>query len=278
MTGMRVLAFSLATATLLQAAPASGETVFTLGAGVGVGPDYEGAEDYGVGALPMIGVEWTDDDTTAEGPVEGTELQLGLHGAYFSLPEGVGIDFLKLRSGDHVLTGGVGLSYDFGRDAGDNDGLTGMGDIDGYAVGTIGLSYETNFGLFAGLGVHQSLSGDDRGATADLSLGYALPLSKTLLFLPSIYTVWASEDHMQSYFSVSGTQAAQSGNRRFDAGAGFKTVGLDAALQWSVSESWGVFTQAGYARLIGDAADSPLVADKGDPNQFSGMAGVSYRF
>lgn len=262
--------FMLSTVTFAE------EVTFTLGVGVAIGPEYEGSEDYEVGALPMFGVEWeADHPDAAEGE---TDISLGLHGAELSFPQGLSVDFLRLQSGGHQVMVGLGASYDMGRDASDSDGLRGMGDIDGYAVGSLGLAYENQNGVFADVGLNQSISSDDRGATVDLALGYRLPLSQSVMLMPAVSTVWASEDHMQSYFGVSSTQATSSGNRRFDAGSGFKSVGVGATALWFITDSWGVMANAEYAHLIGDAADSPLVKDKGDPNQFSSVIGLSYRF
>ena len=83
---------------------------------------------------------------------------------------------------------------------------------------------------------------------------------------------------MQSYFGVSGAQAARSRNRAFQAESGFADVGLEANLNYAITEHWMMFGTLGYSRLLGDAADSPLVDGEGSANQFRAFTGVAYRF
>ena len=52
------------------------------------------------------------------------------------------------------------------------------------------------------------------------------------------------------------------------------SVGVDYAL----SDNWAITGQVGYARLLGDAADSPIVDDEGSANAFSAGIFVGYRF
>lgn len=43
-------------------------------------------------------------------------------------------------------------------------------------------------------------------------------------------------------------------------------------------QNWGFMGLATYKRLVGDAADSPVVEDEGSENQFSGGVLVFYKF
>jgi outer membrane protein len=43
-------------------------------------------------------------------------------------------------------------------------------------------------------------------------------------------------------------------------------------------DRWSVTALASYTRLLDDAADSPIVDDAGDANQFFGGALINYRF
>lgn len=49
-------------------------------------------------------------------------------------------------------------------------------------------------------------------------------------------------------------------------------------LTYRFLERWSVNAIATYARLLGDAEDSPIVDDVGDANQFFGSFLVNYRF
>ena len=49
-------------------------------------------------------------------------------------------------------------------------------------------------------------------------------------------------------------------------------------MSWSLIESWSPTGIAGYTRMLGDAADSPIVDDAGDANQFRAGVLVNYTF
>ena len=54
-------------------------------------------------------------------------------------------------------------------------------------------------------------------------------------------------------------------------------IGLDLSGN-ALDGGWGVFVLGSYSRLQGDIADSPIVAIRGDADQFFGGAGLTYTF
>lgn len=89
---------------------------------------------------------------------------------------------------------------------------------------------------------------------------------------------WASKDYMTSYFGVTPEQSQQSALDTFEIGAGLKDIGAEAFSIFSFSEQWGLFTRVSYNRILGDAADSPIIRTYGDRDQFFYGAGVFFRF
>jgi outer membrane scaffolding protein for murein synthesis (MipA/OmpV family) len=83
---------------------------------------------------------------------------------------------------------------------------------------------------------------------------------------------------MSSYFGIDAADAARSGLDQFGADEGFKDVGFGGALTYRLFERWSVSGLAIYTRLIDDAADSPVVDDVGNENQFFAGALINYRF
>jgi outer membrane scaffolding protein for murein synthesis (MipA/OmpV family) len=83
---------------------------------------------------------------------------------------------------------------------------------------------------------------------------------------------------MSSYFGIDAGDAARSGLDEYDADEGFKDASAGATLTYRFLGNWSVAATGLYTRLIGDAEDSPVVADRGDENQFVAGALVSYRF
>ena len=66
---------------------------------------------------------------------------------------------------------------------------------------------------------------------------------------------WGDNDYQDAYFGVTPGVAAATGLPVFDADGGFYSVGVYAGLTYMLSRNWGLYTYAGYDRLVGDAAD-----------------------
>lgn len=99
---------------------------------------------------------------------------------------------------------------------------------------------------------------------------YALTLGPRLLFSDSRY--------QRAYFGVSPAAALATGLPAYRPGSGIHAVALAAGAQTQFGPRWGVFGYARGERLVGDAADSPLVRTYGSRNQLSAGIGVSYAF
>ncbi len=86
--------------------------------------------------------------------------------------------------------------------------------------------------------------------------------------------------HVSLGFGLPGPAAVEGyvGLAAFDGGSGFKDVGLQIEASYAVSDNWALNGQAGYQRLLTDAADSPLVDQEGSADQFLALIGVTYRF
>ena len=78
-------------------------------------------------------------------------------------------------------------------------------------------------------------------------------------------------------------QALASGLPAYEADGGFNKVGatllgafdLDGDL---TNGGFALFAMGGYSKVIGDAADSPYVAQRGDADQWIVGAGIGYTF
>ena len=263
-----------------SAATARAESTLVLGIGVGAAPDYTGSDDYEAVPVPMLKYDWSG--TVGSAPASGTKGEIGLIDASVGFPNGVDIGIARISTPSRHFTLRLGGGYRSGRDAGDNDVLHGMGDIDGQAIARITLASEPanerGLGIFYGVKYEADVTDETNGDTFSVYAGDKFALSpKTTLTLTG-RTQWADKDYMQSYYGVSGAQAANSGNRRFDAGSGFADVGIEAKLNYAFTDHWLLFGSVGYSRLLGDASDSPLVDGEGSANQFRATTGVAYRF
>ena len=146
----------------------------------------------------------------------------------------------------------------------------------GLAVGGF-VAYRFN-PLFVDFAYHTQITGDtDTGYTLRFGAGIEQNLSERMALTAYVGGSYASEEYMDAYFSITPAQAALSGAGLgvFDAAAGFKDVGIDLGLAYQITDRVTLQTKAGYARLLEDAANSPVTASR---NQFSGGLGFTYTF
>tara|TARA_R110002111_G_C6001497_1_gene373211 strand:+ start:1210 stop:1470 length:261 start_codon:yes stop_codon:yes gene_type:complete len=82
----------------------------------------------------------------------------------------------------------------------------------------------------------------------------------------------------QALFDVSAADSARSGIRQYRADGEYIRASLNSRLTYLVTDKLSVSTIARYSRLFGDAADSPVVEDVGDANQWHGSLAINYQF
>ena len=89
---------------------------------------------------------------------------------------------------------------------------------------------------------------------------------------------WGSARFHRAYFGVEPANVVPSGLPAYDPGSGVYAYGLTAGAYYSFDKHWGLYGFAGYDRLTGDAARSPVVTLAGDRNQLSAGLAATYRF
>ncbi len=213
----------------------------------GITPDYEGSDDYEFGFGPDIAFAWRD--------------------FIFYKGKSLGANLIKTNN----FKAGPIFSWTAGRDEDDNNRLEGLGDVDSSIEAGGFMSYRTKPMRFQ-LNVRQDIGSGHEGALVELSGGTTLPFANPLVFF-SVGATWASDDYMESFFGIDAGQSAASGLRAYNADAGFKDVNLGLTAGYSITRRWRIGGKLGYKRLVGDAADSPIVDDK---NQF--LAGISLSY
>jgi outer membrane protein len=90
---------------------------------------------------------------------------------------------------------------------------------------------------------------------------------------------FAGDDYVRTYFGVSPAEAALNGRVfAYRPNGGITSVGGLGSVTYRWNETWATTVYAGYNRLVGDVADSPIVTRIGSEDQFTVGAGVSYSF
>ncbi|ADZ68762.1 MipA/OmpV family protein [Polymorphum gilvum] len=222
--------------------------VIDLGVGAIAKPRYDGADSYLIAPFPIISV------------------------GRFYLP-GLG------QVADGEQRAGIFFYPAFGfvgkRSASDSAWLTGTRKIDwALELGAGGGFRTEHLRVFAEL--RQGINGHT-GQVGEIGADAIVrPMDRIeVSFGPR--AGFASSEYMDTYFSVSAAEAAAGPLTQYKAGGGFKSVGLEARVSYDWTDHVRLHLRGGYDRLIGDAADSPIVK-AGSKDQFSVGAGISYRF
>jgi outer membrane scaffolding protein for murein synthesis (MipA/OmpV family) len=176
---------------------------------------------------------------------------------------------------DDRLAVGPFLRYTGGR-SDSNDGLEGMGHVDRTLMAGGFLNYRLGPARFKSE-VRTDVLDEGQGTLAIARLGARLPL-RAPLFNVYLSTTWASAEHMRTFFGVDAGQSVRAGLDEYDADAGFRDVAVSLSGGHAFTERWSVGAQVEFQHLLGDAADSPLVEERGSPDQLVIGVGLNYTF
>ncbi|WP_106640083.1 MipA/OmpV family protein [Allosphingosinicella vermicomposti] len=88
----------------------------------------------------------------------------------------------------------------------------------------------------------------------------------------------ANGRYHRAYFGVTPEESVRTGLSAYRPGGGIQTAGASASFLYQLTPRWGLYSYAKYDRLVGDAADSPIVRAFGSRDQFSGGLAVTYTF
>lgn len=243
-----------------------------FGIGSGVFPEYEGSDAYKAVSTPLIDIHKPGVFFIKGGSINHNN---GLGGTGLTL---LHLKYSNPTQNDIQLSVGPLIRAYEGRNQNDSEALEGLSDIDrSISVGGFIELYAGNWK--ANLSASpQEVAPQQDGVLATLDIEYTLSVNQTLALTTLFSTSWADDDYMQRYFGVTRGQTQRSKFDFHDANAGIKDTGIQLHATYNVSPHWSVEAQAGYWRMLNDAANSPLVEDAGTTNQVRGLLGLSYRF
>jgi len=252
--GAALALFAAATPASAQEEESGGWTV-TLGIGPQANPKYPGADSYGVNPYPIVGLR-----------------RQGRPMPFEAADDGAGFGLL---GSDSVIDFGPALRLQSKREESDVGAPVGDVDFTVEVGGFVSINPSRNFRIRAevrrGIGGHDSWVG---------SLGADLILrdDNTYIFSVGPRVRWADNRYNDTYFGVPLAIPAGGLPAPFDPDGGVYAVGAMAGYTQKLGRNWGLQAYAGYDRLVGDAADSPIVRGFGSRDQFSGGAGLFIEF
>jgi outer membrane protein len=218
-----------------------------------VTPDYMGSNDYRLRP--------------------GGSLNISRHGRQpsFGAPDdGVSLGLFGGRGWS------AGLSGRWRSARGNDDDLRGFAKIDGAVEAGAFVNYWPKDWLRVRGEVRHG-AGGHHAWVADLGTD-ALWRKAPLVVSVGPRLSWGNGDFTRTYFGVDPVEAAFSpfGVAPYAPEEATLTAGVLASAEYRLDRHWSVTAVGNYRRLLGEAADSPIVVDLGSPDQFSATLGVRY--
>ena len=261
MQGVRVV-FGVALAALagsaaLAAEPALVTKQWTVTVGVegSVLPTYEGSDRYMLRPFPLFDVRKAGTPPTFHAPRDGFGFGVYDNGRFRVGPTAK-VRFARQESDDSDLRG---LGVDWAVEVG------------GFADYWVTPWLRTRAELRQGFGGHH-------GIVSDLTADVVVPVTSKLTFSGGPRLTLATDKAEDPYYSITASQALISGLPVYRAKGGVHSWGLGAQARYMWSPQWATYTYLEYQRLAGDAADSPLITQRGSRDQIQVGMGVSYSF
>jgi MipA family protein len=228
--------------------PVSGGWTVMIGAEGTYMPDFAGAKGGRFSPVPIFSIRRAGSADQFRSPRDNASIAL--------------IDFGDLRAGpagkfvaSRKANGYFNAAFELG------------GFIEYFPVDWFRLRNETRQGF-----------GGHHGVVSDFSADFIVPVTRALTISAGPRFTWESTKATAPYFGIDAVQALASGLPAFDAKGGAHSAGAGVQVKYRINPQWEVHSYVEYDRLLGDAANSPLVAARGSVNQTTVGVGASYSF
>lgn len=235
---------------------ASTDWTVTIGVEGRVLPTFEGSDRYTFLPFPLFDVRKAGTPRHFRGPRDGFGVAL--------------LDTGRFRVGPAFK---IRLPR---RESADSD-LNGLGNVDfAFEAGGFVEFWPTEW-LRGRAELRQGFGGH-HGLVSDLMADLVVPVAPQLTLSGGPRTTIMSGSAVSPYFSVDGQQSVASGLPVYEASGGFYSYGAGAQARYQWTPQWASHVFVEYERLVGDAANSPVVALRGSRDQIQAGVGVTYSF
>ena len=253
--------------------PPQDRNSLVLGLGGGIAPEYEGADDYGFQPGGVIQGKVDGFDFQVRGPNIYVDLLRDAPESRWNLIAGpvaqVRFERNSRNDTDDPRVAALGT-----RDtAVELGGYVGIG-RKGFLIPPASLTFDLAF-VRDVAGAHDSFI---------LTPGVALssPLSQRSFARLGVTADYVGKGYGRTYFDVAALPNPDALPAYATRGSGLKSIGTTFLLTHDLGgdnrKGWALFGLAGYKRLLGQYARSPIVRDAGSADQFLGIAGIAYAF
>lgn len=216
---------------------------FDAGLGASFEPDYMGSDDFGTSPWIILRNGQINDDGAP-------------------------------RQGLSVLPS---LNYQSRREAADHDDLAGMNDIG--IAGELGARLDYVMGDVTGYGALRKGFGGHHGLVGEVGAKFRSQPREDLTITTSTELRFGNQDFVGTYFGVTEAEAASSGYAEYAPGGGLYAARVNVEARYEFMPDTLLMGRISYSRLLGDAADSPIVRERNQPTLSIGLARrLNFRF
>jgi len=234
----------------------SGNWTVMVGIGGEYTPDFVGSKNGKLMPIPIFSIRRAGSVDQFRGPRDSASIAL--------------FDVGNFRAGP-------AFKYVASRRSDKYAELTGLGDVKApYELGGFVEYFPVDW-LRLRSELRQGMGGNT-GTVADVSADVIVPLIQRLTISAGPRFTWKSTKATAPYFGVDAAQSVASGLPMYDARGGAHSVGFGGQISYRINPQWEVHAYVEYEKLLGDAADSPLVKLRGSSNQTTIGLGASYSF
>ncbi|HEY8381652.1 MAG TPA: MipA/OmpV family protein [Microvirga sp.] len=236
--------------------PVSDTWLMTLKGNVRVGPSFPGSDEFSVFGFPSVSFRRASSIMRFSAPDDGLSFSV--------------LDRSSLRIG-------VVGRLQGGRDYEDDRRLFGLSKVDWAVEAGLFAEFWATDWLRARAEVRRGFNGHE-GFAGDLGLDLVHRFGAVTASLGPRLSL-RDDEFMRTYFGVTPVEAALNGAvTPYRPTGGIYSVGGVASLSYDWTPQWSTSAYLSYNRLVGDAADSPIVRQLGSEHQFGGGVTISYTF
>lgn len=236
-----------------------GPWVVTVEGNVVVSPKWSGADKYSPIAFPSLSLRRPGEVPVWSSPDDSVSYRMPIN---------------------EIFSIGPVIAYRSGRYTGGNRELTGIHDVRWtLEPGVFLQAWVVPNVLRARIEIRRGFRDKD-GFVADIGADWVNQIGALSVGIGPRAS-FADGSFMRNQYGVTYQDAALNGQvSPYKPTSGIQSAGVHASAEYRFNEQWSGTLHGGYSRLVGDAADSPIIRRFGDKDQwtFGATAGYSFNF
>jgi MipA family protein len=243
------------------------EVRFVIGMQGSVSPTYSGSDRIGYAVAPAARIVWRGYSISTSSVARASSAagsdrraETGLTGPLY-------------RTNEFAF--GLGASINRGRDIGEEDARRGLKDIPGTLLGRMRMRYYFNPDMVLSVTLVGDLLGRQGGLELPIGLSWRRSLRPGLLLNTDVGLAFANARAMSNNYGIGPEEQAASGLPLYSPSAGLREISGSIGLVGEPSAHWVWIARLSLVKLMGPAADSPVVKQTFQPEL---LVGFAYRF